>query len=185
LQKTETLWAPIEQAYRGVHRAAFILSNHEESSATQVRTEYEALLQEMVDHQATVGSLACAIEQFLNVTKSFAPGLFHSYDVPDLPPPTMIWNSVSDRCVTMSDAPSDDAAPFLDWWCAALFVWLLRLPRGSPALPPRHYGCGITNCGVRSGERLTYRQEARRRQFRFRKDPLAYLTQIEARLLQT
>ncbi|GHO72169.1 hypothetical protein KSC_110610 [Ktedonobacter sp. SOSP1-52] len=34
-------------------------------------------------------------------------------------------------------------------------------------------------------ERLTYRQEVWRQQFRFRKNPAAYLAQIEARLLQT
>jgi hypothetical protein len=34
-------------------------------------------------------------------------------------------------------------------------------------------------------ERLTYREEARRRQFRFRKNPGAYLAALEARLLQT
>jgi hypothetical protein len=38
-------------------------------------------------------------------------------------------------------------------------------------------------CQVR--ERLAYREEARRRQFRFRKNPSTYLATLEARLLQT
>jgi hypothetical protein len=64
LQKTEALWAPLAQAYHWVHRAASLLSNDKKSSASQVRAQYEVLLQEMLEQKATVGSLAPAIEQF-------------------------------------------------------------------------------------------------------------------------
>lgn len=50
-----------------------------------MRAQYKVLLQEMANHKATIGSLAPAIEQFLKVTGSFAPGLFHYYDAPGLP----------------------------------------------------------------------------------------------------
>jgi hypothetical protein len=79
------LWIPIAQAYALVHRAASLLNNDERLSATQVRAQYEAILQDMVDYQARVSSLAPAIEQFLKVTNSFAPGLFYCYDIPGLP----------------------------------------------------------------------------------------------------
>jgi hypothetical protein len=185
LQKTETLWAPIEQAYRWVHRAAFILSNHEESSATQVRTEYEALLQEMVDHKATVGSLACAIEQFLKVTSSFAPGLFHCYDVPDLPR----TNNDLEQCFgsvrhhERRATGRRGAVPGLVVRGSVRVVAALAARFScftAEALRLRDY-----QLWRQVRKRLAYRQEARRRQFRFRKDPLAYLAQIEARLLQT
>nr|WP_220208345.1 ISNCY family transposase [Reticulibacter mediterranei] len=185
LQKTEVLWAPIEQAYHWVHRAVHILNNHENGSATQVRVQYDALLQEMADHKATVGSLASAIEQFLKVTASFAPGLFHCYDLADLPR----TNNDLEQCFG-AVRHHERRATGRRGAIPGLVV------RGSvrvvAALATRlHHYTAEELClwdyhlwrQVR--ERLTYREEARRRQFRFRKDPLVYLAQIEARLLQT
>ncbi len=40
----------------------------------------------MTAHQATLGALAPAVDRFRTVTASYAPGLFHCYDVPLLPP---------------------------------------------------------------------------------------------------
>ncbi|WP_220199448.1 hypothetical protein [Ktedonospora formicarum] len=39
----------------------------------------------MANPQTTVGSLAPALAHFPKVTNSFAPGLFHCYDIPGLP----------------------------------------------------------------------------------------------------
>jgi hypothetical protein len=40
----------------------------------------------MTAQQDTLGALAPAVDQFRKVTASYWPGLFHCYDVPDLPP---------------------------------------------------------------------------------------------------
>ncbi|GAC1348553.1 MAG: hypothetical protein NVSMB23_29790 [Myxococcales bacterium] len=40
----------------------------------------------MTAQQATLGALAPAVDRFRTVTTSYAPGLFHCYDVPHLPP---------------------------------------------------------------------------------------------------
>ena len=39
----------------------------------------------MTEQQATLGALAPAVAHFHKVTASYAAGLFHCYDVPDLP----------------------------------------------------------------------------------------------------
>jgi hypothetical protein len=39
----------------------------------------------MTAQQATLGALAPAVDQFLKVTASYWPGLFHTYAVPGLP----------------------------------------------------------------------------------------------------
>jgi hypothetical protein len=185
LQKTVALWAPVAQAYHWVHRAASILSNEEKGSATQVRARYETLLQEMAEHKATVGSLVPAIEQFLKVTNSFAPGLFHCYDVPDLPR----TNNALEQCFG-SVRHHERRATGRRGAVPGLVV------RGSvrvvAAVAARFYCFTAEELRLRDyqlwrqiRERLTYREEAQRRQSRFRKNPAAYLAQIEARLLQT
>jgi hypothetical protein len=185
LQKTDVLWEPIAQAYALVHRAASLLNNDEKASATQVRARYEELLREIRDHLATGGALAPALKQFLKVTDSFAPGLFHCYDIPDLPR----TNNDLEQCFG-SVRHHERRATGRRGAVPGLVV------RGSvrvvAALAARFYCFTAEELRLRDyqlwhqvRERLTYRQEARRRQFRFRKDPAAYLAQIEARLLQT
>jgi hypothetical protein len=39
----------------------------------------------MAEERAGLATLAPAVDQFLKVTASYAPGLFHCYDVPGLP----------------------------------------------------------------------------------------------------
>lgn len=40
----------------------------------------------MTARRGTLGALAPAVDRFHRVTASYAPGLFHCYDVPHLPP---------------------------------------------------------------------------------------------------
>jgi hypothetical protein len=185
LQKTEVWWPPIERAYQWVHRAVHILNNHQEVSATQVRAQYEALLQEMTAQKATVSSLTPAIEQFLKVTNSFAPGLFHCYEVPDLPR----TNNDLEHCFgsvrhhERRATGRRGAIPGLVVRgsvrvVAAIATRLHHFTAEELRLQEYHLWRQVRKC-------LTYREEARRQQFRFRKDPGAYLAHIEARLLQT
>ena len=50
-----------------------------------VKASYRGLLGAMARHAAGAGALAGALGQFRKVTRSYWPGLFHCYDVPDLP----------------------------------------------------------------------------------------------------
>lgn len=85
LRETETLWEPIEVAYQWVHLAAHILANEAGQESTQVRRCYQGLLGAMRRWQARAGNLEPAIRHFLKVTRSYWPGLFHCYDVSELP----------------------------------------------------------------------------------------------------
>ena len=53
--------------------------------ATQVQRRFDGLVAAITRHRAKAGSLAGAIEHFGKVTRSYRPGLFHCYAVPDLP----------------------------------------------------------------------------------------------------
>lgn len=85
LQETVALWEPVEVAYGWVHTAAHILANEAESDARQVRRRFQGLLGAMQRWRVKAGDLEPAIGHFLKVTRSYWPGLFHCYEVPDLP----------------------------------------------------------------------------------------------------
>lgn len=79
------MWAPIQTAYRWVHAVARLLTNTSRLSGKQVRQRFTGLLGAMTHWQSHSGTLQPAIAHFLKVTRSYWPGLFHCYDVPDLP----------------------------------------------------------------------------------------------------
>jgi hypothetical protein len=67
-----------------VQQAAHILANHEHGNGQQVRASLQEWLACMQEQKAQFGPpIAKAIDQFVRTTRSFAPGLFYCYDVPD------------------------------------------------------------------------------------------------------
>jgi hypothetical protein len=85
LERTAALWPDVECAYRFVHAVAHGLGNPQEESATMVRRRVNGVLGAMQRHRAKAGTLAGALDHFQKVTRSYRPGLFHTYAVADLP----------------------------------------------------------------------------------------------------
>ena len=86
LAATAPLWPPVQTAYALVHHAAHLLANHDGLDASAVRQAYqEQVLAPMHAHHADPGLLASAAAHFAKVTASYWPGLFHCYDIADLP----------------------------------------------------------------------------------------------------
>ena len=85
LDRTAALCPDVERVYGWVHRAAHILGNEAGEDAALVQRRFDGLVAAMARHRAETGSLAGAIEHFCKVTRSYRPGLFHCYAVPDLP----------------------------------------------------------------------------------------------------
>jgi hypothetical protein len=79
------LWTPVEAAYDWVFRAAAILSNVAGRTGSAVKASYRGLLGAMTRHAGGSGSLSGALGHFRKVTRSYWAGRFHCYDVPDLP----------------------------------------------------------------------------------------------------
>ena len=50
-----------------------------------VQRRFDGLMAAMARHRARAGDLAGAIDHFCKVTRSYRPGLFHCYAVPELP----------------------------------------------------------------------------------------------------
>ena len=85
LTETASLWPEVRVAYRWVHRAAHVLTNEDQRPGVAVKHRLRGLLGAMMRHRAAAGALAPALAHFLKVSRSYWPGLFHCYDVPDLP----------------------------------------------------------------------------------------------------
>jgi hypothetical protein len=133
----------------------------------------------MTAQRDTLGVLAPAVDQFRKVTASYAPGLFHCYDVPELPP----TNNALEQCfgaVRYHERRATGrrgASPGLVVRGAVRVVAAVAA-RGhifdDVALRPTDLPAWRA-----LRQQLQTRQDARRAQRRFRRDPDAYLSALE------
>ena len=184
LTATAGLWADVRTAYAWVYRAAHILANAEEHDAAAVRRDYNELLAKMARDRDCAGSLSSAISHFLKVTRSYEPGLYHCYEVPELPRTNNDLEHYfgSARYQERRATGRKSASP-------ALVV------RGSvrmiASVATQLHPFSATDIRPEDPERwrelrceLDARHEVRRAQLRFRKDPTAYLAKLEDQLLK-
>lgn len=184
LAATDALWPAIRIAYDWVHQAARLLENEDALTGSEVRHQLEELLAEIRDGQATVGTLQPAVAHFLKVSASYWPGLFHCYDIPGLPRTNNIlehfFGSVRYHHRRASGRIRASAGTVVRGSVRALASTASRLhPFGEYEL--RHPNLDRWRDLRQS---LDLRQEARRQQGRFRKDPATYLAALESRLLK-
>jgi hypothetical protein len=184
LTTTDALWPAVRTAYAWVHRAARVLANVDAAPSTAVRRQLDELLQEMTADQATVGALTPAVAHFLKVSTSYGPGLFHCYDVAGLPRTNndleQYFGSARYHQRRASGRVHATAATVVRGAVRVLASTATRLqPFGEYQL--RHPNLERWR---HLRESLQLRQEARRQQARFRKDPAAYLARLEALLLK-
>jgi hypothetical protein len=84
-EATATLWPDIRAAFGWVYRLAVVLRNNKGLDAAGVRRRYRGLLGALARHRRATGRLAEAFAHYLEVTRSYWPGLFACYDESDLP----------------------------------------------------------------------------------------------------
>jgi hypothetical protein len=85
LEQTASLFAPIAVAYNWIHKAADILDNEAGHPVIEVKRSYQTLLAQMSRWKHKAGSLESGITHFLKITRSYWSGLFHCYEIDDLP----------------------------------------------------------------------------------------------------
>ncbi len=184
LAATAEQWPALRTAYGWVHQAAHLLANPEDQPGAAVRAAYQTRLDTMPAPRDTLGPLAPAVDQFRKVTASYWPGLFHCYDVPDLPR----TNNDLERRFGMlryheRRATGRRSLPGTVVLRGAVRVVTIltadRCDDDPPDLRPSDYAAWW---GLRP--QLEERSESRRAQRRFRRDPDAYLTALEQQLLQ-
>jgi hypothetical protein len=165
-----------------VHRAAHLLANHDDQDAEAVQAAYRALVTEIGQQRATAGTLAPALDHFLKVTASYWPGLFHCYDVADLPRTNNDLEHLfgAARYHERRTTGRKVASPALVVRGSVRVVAAVatrQQPFSAADLCP-----GDLERWRELRQELEYRHEARRAQRRFRRDPAAYLATLEAQL---
>jgi hypothetical protein len=184
LAATDAMWPSVRTAYAWVHRAARLLENEDDASGGEVRRRMEDLLAEVRDGQATVGTLQPAIAHFLKVSASYWPGLFHCYDVAGLPRTNndleQYFGSARYHQRRARGRRHAAAATVVRGSVRVLAATASRLTL------VREYDLRHPDLERWRSLRhsLDLRQEARRRQGRFRKNPIAYLAMPEDMLLK-
>ena len=184
MEGTAALWSDVERAYGWVHRAAHILSNPDGEDAAKVRRRFDGLLAAMARPRGQAGSLAEAVGHFCKVARSYRPGLFHCYAVPDLPRTNNGLEQMfgSQRYHERRATGRRSASP------AAVLRGEVRLIAATATRlrPPTARDLGRVSRerwrALRS--RLEPRRKARTLRTRFRRDPDAYLAALEQQACQ-
>ncbi len=184
LRDTADLWPDVRVGFRWVHQVAHILSNQDQRAVLTVQRRLGGLLGAMTRYQAAAGTLAPALAHFRKVTRSYWPGLFACYTVPDLPRTNNDLEQFfgayryHDRRTTGRKVASPSLV--LNGSLCVIAAAATRLHTYSAAdLAPEH---------VSAWQALRQTRETRRQQRtlrrRFRRDPVSYLAKLETNLLQ-
>ena len=185
MERTAALWPDIERTYGWVHRAAHILNNRDEEDASVVRRRFGGLVAAMHRHRDKAGALADAVGHFCKVTRSYRPGLFHCYAVPDLPRTNNDLEQLfgSQRYHERRASGRKAASP------AAVLRGEVRLIAAAATrlrpIAARELGQVSREAWTDLRRRLDQKRHARTLRTRFRRDPDAYLAALEQQACQS
>ena len=178
------LFEPIAIAFDWVHQAATILDNDLNLAGQQVRQQFEQLLQTMETHKRQAGSLASGVEHFLKVTRSYASGLFHCYDLEDLPRTNNDleqlfgqWRHHQRRCTGRKAAPASVVVRGSVQIVAAIATQSRSFTAADLAT------VSVTDWQAVRAD-LKACQNKRNQQRQFRRSPAAYLANLEQKAHQ-
>ena len=183
LERTRAFWPAIRRAYGWVHEAARILKNEAALAAAAVAQRFHGRLGAMRRHRRHLGDLAGALDHFLKVARSYRSGLFHCYRVPDLPRTNNdlehLFGSHRDHERRATGRKTASPAMVLRGPVRVLAATATRLrpfhARDLAATDRRQWTALRTS--------LEHRRHGRRLRTRFRRNPDAFLQQIEADFL--
>jgi hypothetical protein len=179
LAETNTFWPDIERAYPWVHKAAHILNNHDAEDAATVQRRFNGLLGAMTRHRDCAGDLSGAIDRFCKVTRSYRPGLFHCYSVPDLPRTNndLEHEFGSQRYHERRATGRKTASPAVVLRGEARLIAAIATRQHPPS------GADLGRADRAQWQQLRHRLDQRRQtrtlRTRFRRNPDAYLAELE------
>lgn len=184
LAQTAPLWPSVRIGFGFVHQAACILGYPRRQRGRGVRRRYHRLLKRIRRKASGRTPLATALQHFLKVTASYWPGLFHCYDVPDLPRTNNALEQLfgSTRHHERRCTGRKVASPSLVLrGSVRITAGLGTRRRGfqGAELAPLKLAAWRT---LRAG--LDQRRQARTLRRRFRQNPTAYLGDLEKLLLK-
>ena len=184
LERTRDLWPDIARAYRWVHALARVLDNADGLPAARVERRFAGLIAAMARHRTKAGTLAGAVDRLLKVTRSYRPGLFYCYRMPGLPRTNndleRLFGSQRHHERRATGRRSASPAMVLRGAVRLTAATVTRLrPVG-----PRELARADRRAWIELRSRLDDRRRARTLRTRFRRDPAAYLADLEQQLSQ-
>jgi hypothetical protein len=184
LAQTAELWPPIRRAYRWVRAAAQVLANHEKQTSAEVQRAFVKVLGSIGVTKRHCGVLEQALTHFLKVTRSYRPGLFHCYDDPAIPR----TNNDMEHCFGQYRYHERRATGRKKGGPNSVLHGSVRLVAGVATRLRRFTARELVPQDRERWQQLRQRERrgfARRAQGRqFRRDPDAYLAQLEADYLK-
>ena len=184
LDRTRHLWPAIERSFGWVHALARVLENAAGLTAVQVARRLAGLMGAMARHRDKAGALKGAVDHLLKVTRSYWPGLLPCYRIPDLPRTNNDLEHLfgSQRHHERRATGRKGASPSLvlrgSVRLVAATVTRLR-PVGPCDLAPSD-----REAWYRLRQKLERRRHGRILRARFRRDPQAYLRELEHQFRQ-
>jgi hypothetical protein len=185
LEATAALWPPIVLMYAWVWRVAHLLSEHGPNNAAAARRQLGGLLGAMRRHSVHLGVLAGAAAHFVRVSRSYWPGLFHCYEVADLPRTNNALEQFfgSHRYHERRCSGRKGASPGL------VLRGQARLLAAAATRQRVFTAADLSQADRGRCEELRRQLETRRQRRvqrrRFRRNPQAYLQELEEQLLQS
>lgn len=169
-------------AFPWVHAATRILNNAEELDAPEVERRLAALLDAMARDREKAGALTPAVDRFLKVSRSYWPGLFHCYGVKGLPR----TNNDLEQFFGSSRHHERRTTGRKRAPLGLVLRGSVRLVAGAATRLRSRTGAELQPCDparwTQLRQQLNARCTIRRRGLRFRRDPKAYLGDLEERL---
>jgi hypothetical protein len=184
LRETATLWPDVGVAYGWVHQAARILEDVPGEGSSGVRRRLAGLLGAMARHRELAGDLSSGIVHFGKVMRSYWPGLFHTYDVADLPRTNNDLEHLfgSHRYHERRATGRKVASPSL------VLRGSVRMAAAAASRLQTFSAKDLAPVSVDRWQNLRNQLDQRRHRrvlrYRFRRNPQAYLANLEQRLLQ-
>jgi hypothetical protein len=178
------LWPPVKIGFDLVHRAAGILKNQDALSGSAVADRYQALIHDAASQAADAGKLKPAIEHLVKVTESYRPGLFHCYDVACLPRTNNVLEQLfgSTRHHERRCTGRKVASPSL------VLRGSVRVVAGLGTRARTYRGDELAPGQIESWRTVRIQLERRRQtrvlRRRFRRNPVAYLQELEEVLVK-
>jgi hypothetical protein len=179
LAETAEMWNPIRRAERWVHEAAHVLANHEGKQSADVKEAFVRVLRSIGVTKRHCGVLEDALTHFLKVTRSYRAGLFHCYDDEAIPR----TNNDLEHCFGQHRYHERRATGRKSGAPSAVLHGSVRLVAGVASRLRRYTP---TDLEPRDRTRWQQLRQVVRRRFalraqgrRFRRDPDAYLQQLE------
>lgn len=181
------MFPEVRIGFSWVRRVARLLDNPRGLSGEQIKKRLRVMLGRM---RAEAGrarergqqDLAAGLHHFVKVSRSYEPGLFHCYDVAGLPRTNNDLEHLfgSHRYHERRASGRKVASPGL------VVRGSVRLVAGAMTRLREVSGEELTPEDLQRWQQLRQqldkRQEARRRQRRFRRDPQAYLRKLEEKI---